>query len=140
MFYPNHPHYPGVVDKQQKIVLYRRTGEPALIFPDPSDSMRFRMAEDLTDPNLSATLEFKVTGMAEGDEFEVALNGEVVSADRFERTLDTERQPAFYLYRTPLGSPPAKFGDNELRLRLTKSVGTGALVAQEIGVNVCDER
>ena len=102
--------------------------------------MPFRMAEDLTDPNLSATLEFKVTGMVEGDEFEVALNGEVIPADRFERLLDAARQPAFYLYRTPLNSPPAKFGDNELRLRLTNGVGAGSLRAQEIGVNVRDKR
>ena len=84
--------------------------------------MRFRMAEDLTDPNLSAILKFKVTGLAEGDEFEVALNGEVIPADQFEHTFDDERGPPFYLYHTPLGSPPAKFGDNELRVRLAKSV------------------
>ena len=139
-FYPFHPHFPGVVDKHQRFVLHRRTGSPVATFPDPSGSMRFRMAEDLTDPNLSAILKFKVTGLAEGDEFEVALNGEVIPADQFERTFDDERGPPFYLYHTPLGSPPAKFGDNELRVRLAKSVGTEALGVHEIEVNVRDNR
>ena len=138
MFYPFHPHFPGVVDKHQNFVLHRRTGNPVATFPDPSESTRFRMAEDLTDPNLSATLKFKVTGMTDGDEFEVALNGEVIPAGQFERTLDDERSPQFYLYQTPLSSPPAKFGDNELRLRLTKSVGTERLGVYEIEVNVRD--
>ena len=126
---------PGVMAKHEKIVLDRKNDEPA-------DSVRFRMAEDLTDPNLSVTLEFKVTGMAEGDEFEMALNGVEIPADQFEteHVTNLPNGPDYWLYRTPLGSPPAKFGDNELRLRLTKSAGTAELVVQEVGVNVYDER
>ena len=48
--------------------------------------------------------------------------------------------PAFYLYSMPLSSPPAEFGDNELRLRLTKNVGTANLVAQEFEILVKDSR
>jgi len=124
---------PGVVAKYEKIVLNRKAG-------DPAGSLRFRMAEDLGKAHLSATLKFKVTGMAEGDEFEVALNGKAIPADQFERRYDTKRQTAFYVYRTPLASPPEKFGDNDVRVRLTKSAGTATLVVQEFEVLVRDSR
>ena len=56
-----------------------------------------------------------------GDQIEIALNDKVILADRFEREHHTDRQPTFYLYRKSLGSPPAKFGDYDLRVQLTKS-------------------
>ena len=96
------------------------------------------MAEDLKAAHLSATLEFKVTGMVEEDEIEVELNGKVIPADRIERRHRADVQPAFHLYHMPLASPPAKFGDNNLRLRLTKSEGAETLVAQEFEVLVRD--
>ena len=117
--------------EHEKIVLDRKASEPA-------DSFGFLMAEDLKDAHLSATLEFKVTGMVEGDQIEVALNGKAIPVDRTERRHRGDVQPAYYLYRMPFGSPPAKFGHNELRLRLTKSVGTKTLIAQEIEVLVRD--
>ena len=130
MYYPTSPGtaVTGAV-KHEKIALDRDAAEPA-------DSVRFRMAEDLKDPHLSATLAFKVTDMAEADEIEVALNGEVIPADRFERSRHADIEPAFHLYSAPLGSPPAKFGDNELQLRLTKSAGAETLVAREFEVLV----
>ena len=130
MYYPTSPGtaVTGAV-KHETIVLDRDAAEPA-------DSVRFRMAEDLKDPHLSATLAFKVTDMAEADEIEVALNGEVIPADRFERSRHADIEPAFHLYSAPLGSPPAKFGDNELQLRLTKSAGAETLVAREFEVLV----
>ena len=65
-----------------------------------------------------------------------------IPADQFEteHVTNLPNGPDYWLYRTPLGSPPAKFGDNELRLRLSKSVGTGALGAQEVEVLVRDSR
>ena len=107
---------------------------------DGIGSLPFRMAEDLNDAHLSATLEFKVTGMAGGDQIEVNLNGTPIPANRIDRRHYAELEAAFHLYRMPLSSPPAKSGDNELRLRRTKSAGTGQLVAQEIEVLVRDSR
>ena len=117
--------------KHEKIVLDREAGEPA-------GSLSFRMAEDLRDTNLSATLAFKVAGMADGDEIQVFLNGSAIPAPRFERILDDDSRPAFHLYRTSLDSPPATFGDNELLLRLTRSAGAEKLIVQEIEVLVRD--
>jgi len=134
MYYPTSPGtaVTGAV-KVEKIVLEGKAGQPA-------GSLPFRMAEDLNDAHLSATLEFKVTGMAEGDRIEVKLNGTAIPADRIGRRHYGDVQPAFHLYRMPLSSPPATSGDNELRLRLSKSAGTGKLVAQEIEVLVRDNR
>ena len=120
-----------VVMKHEKIVLDREAGEPA-------GSLSFRMAEDLRDTNLSATLAFKVAGMAEGDEIEAFLNDSAIPVDRFERIHEAEVRPTHHLYRTPLDTPPATFGDNELHLRLTKSVGTDKLTVQEIEALVRD--
>ena len=111
-----------------------------------SDPLRLRMAEDLTSPQLSATLEFKVVGMTEGDALEVRLNGQVISGERTSRSLDADGQsaeegrplPAFWLHRVPLGSPPMKSGDNELCLRLANSEGTNRLIAQEFEILVRD--
>jgi hypothetical protein len=111
-------------------------------------SMRLRIAEDLTSPHLSATLEFKVTGMVESDEIEVEINSRLISAEQIERTYQPDGQqgdhrrvlPAFYLYHISLSSPPAMFGDNELLLRLIKSSGTEKLTAQEFEVSVKDSQ
>ena len=94
------------------------------------------MAEDLTDSHLSATLEFKVIGIVEDDEIEVVLNGKVIPVDRIERRYRATVQPGFHLYHMPLSAPPAKFGDNKIRLRLTKSAGTETVIAQKIEVRV----
>ena len=126
---PGFPH--EVADKHEKTVLDRDAGEPA-------GSLSFRMAEDLRGTNLSATLAFKVAGLADGDEIQVSLNGSAIPAPRFERILDDDRRPVFHLYRTSLDWPPARFGDNELLLRLTKSGGAEELIVQEIEVLVRD--
>jgi len=114
----------------------------------PPAPLRLRMAEKLESPRLSATLEFKVTGMAKGDVLAVQLNGRSTAPEKIERTYDPDGQskhegrvlPAFYRYRIRLTAPPAKFGDNELGLRLTNSAGTEKLVAQEFEIHVRDER
>jgi len=114
----------------------------------PSGTQRLRMAEDLESPQLFADLEFKVTGMAADDQIAIEFNGQRVPAENVERTFDPDGQskdegrelPGFYLYRFPLGSPPAKSGDNELAIRLTNSAGTDKLVAQEFEIMVRDER
>jgi len=111
-----------------------------------SGSTRLRIADDLASSQLAASLEFKVAGMVEEDHLAVTLNGKVVGAEDVRREFDADGQskqegreiPAFYLYQIPLSSPPMVLGDNELKLRLTKSTGTENLVAQEFEIFVLD--
>ena len=115
---------------------------------DWSAPLRLRMAENLTARHLSATLEFKVTGMAEGDAVEVQLNGQAIPGEKVTRMLAANGQsaeqgralPPFWLYRLPLSSPPMKSGHNELCLRLTAGAGTEQPVAQEFEITVRDSR
>ena len=108
--------------------------------------IHLRIAEDLTEPHLSAVLEFKVTGMTEGDEIAARLNGRDITAMQMKliRAVDGQSAeqgrtlPAFHLYRIALSYPPTKFGDNELHLRLTKSAGKQTPVAQEFEILVHD--
>ena len=136
LFYPLHPgHAVTGVRKHQVIELARDQGET-------SGSTRLRMADDLSSPKLSATLEFKVAGMVENDELEVALNGTPYARENVRREFDADGQTKeegrpiapFYLYRVELASPPAVFGDNQLQLRLTNSAGGAQLVAQEFEI------
>ena len=112
---------------------------------DPYGTFTFRMAEDLTDENLSAVLAFKVTYMIETDELEVTINGQVVPADRVETEWRVGQSRAdgrplgpHVMVRLPLTSPPAKFGDNELGVRLTNRVGMAQrmLNVQEFEIDV----
>jgi len=110
----------------------------------PQGTFRFRMAENLTDSNLSALLEFKVTGMVQGDELEIEINRKKIPARRIKRSHDADGQPnkegrplpTYYLYRIKLTSAQATFGDNQLDVRLIKSVGKEKLDIQEVEVTV----
>ena len=96
-------------------------------------SFCFRMAEDLGDPRLSATLQLEVTHMVAGEMLSISLNGQHISAGE----IRAQEQPGqnqsgketgrplgpFRLYTMPIQSPPAVIGDNELVVRLTKRVG-----------------
>jgi hypothetical protein len=138
LYYPLWPkEAPTGATKHQVIELARdKTGA--------GGSTRLRLADDLKSPHLAATLEFKVVGLVEDDRLEVALNGKTFPAESIRRELDADGQskeegreiPPFYRYRVPLSSPPAVFGDNELRLRLTKNSGTETAVAQEFEIFV----
>jgi hypothetical protein len=74
------------------------------------------------------------------DAIEIALNGHVVSASliqrEFARTGQSPRQgralPAFYRYRISVEEPLARFGDNDLRVRLFNSAGSADLTVQEL--------
>ena len=112
-----------------------------------SAPQRLRMAENISSSRLAATLEFKVTGVAEGDALEVQVNGGPIPSSSIERRFEPDGQsaqegrglPAFFRYRMPLESPPAKFGDNELRLRRAGGGGGQTTVAQEFEVLVRDQ-
>ncbi|HCN06605.1 MAG TPA: hypothetical protein DIT01_01640 [Lentisphaeria bacterium] len=131
-------HCPTGAYRHNIIVLDRSTD-------DPRGTFTFRIAEDLTDDSLSATLEFKITYMIAADQLEIAINGDVVPDDALERQWYVGQSPqegrplaAHFLYRIPLGSPPAKFGDNVITMRLTNRVGMTQrrLMAQEFEVFV----
>ena len=115
--------YPSMAPNEYRIVLDRSKDRP-------DGALQFRMAEDLSNTNISAILEFKVTCLFEGDSMVIEINGQEVGDDHIERIYQASGQkesegkwiPAYFLYRIPLSSAPAVFGDNELRLRLTKSV------------------
>ena len=138
LYYPLFsPSSPTGAIKHDKIVLDRgKEGSEG--------SLRFRMAEDLRDARLSAMLQFKVVGMADGDELEVKINGTKVAADQITRRDDADGQsnkegrplPAYSLYRTKLLCPPSTCGDNQLSVRLIKSAGKQQIEIQEVEVTV----
>ena len=127
---------------------------------NPRGTFEFRLAEDLADPKLSATMEFKAVGMTAADAIEIALNDETVAPARIDRihVADgtsalrqkqctdaegkvrwvTERDPEPYdSVRFPLSSPPIRFGDNQLAVSLTGSPeGSGVLRIEEVDIKV----
>jgi len=127
---------------------------------NPRGAFSFRLAEDLMDPKLSATMEFKAVGMTDDDAIEVTLNGETVAPDLVDRThvwdgtgalkqkkftgpegevkwiKQGDREP-YDLFRFPLGSPPMVFGDNELAVGLTACAGDkGVIRIEEVDIKV----
>ncbi len=111
----------------------------------PEGSYTFRMAEDLADPSLAATLSFKVTSLIETDGLEVLINGVHVPADALQRQWHVGQSPKegrplgrYYEYRMDLTHPPAQVGENRLTLRVTDVAGmkTRILNAQEFEVYV----
>ncbi|MAE64548.1 MAG: hypothetical protein CMJ18_09790 [Phycisphaeraceae bacterium] len=97
---------------------------------DPHGRYDLRIAEDLGDDALTATLEFKVTNMIGADQLEVRVNGEPLDDASLERTWRIGQPPAegrplgpHFRFRTPLRAPPARHGDNELSVRLVNRVG-----------------
>ena len=112
--------------------------------PDPSGSQWFRLAEDLSQQRLQATLQFKAVGLAEDESLEIALNGNPVPNRQITRHLDRDGQtlregrvlPAFYLYIVDLDAHSPKpllgHGDNRLTVRLT---GTGSGVPGRVIVD-----
>ena len=93
---------------------------------------RFRMAEDMSDPRLRATMQFKALGMADGEKLEILINDADVPVEYITRTFDKNGQniyegdplPAFHEYTIDLNwettgrRQPLVFGDNELAARL----------------------
>ena len=105
---------------------------------DPSGAQRFRLAEDLRQAELRATLQFKAVGLIEGESLEIKLNGSVVPDKQITRHLDADGQnkwqgkvlPPFHLYMIDLnGSPPLVNGDNQLTVRL---IGTKAQAQEKV--------
>ncbi|MYC83486.1 MAG: hypothetical protein F4X19_15555 [Acidobacteria bacterium] len=117
---------------------------------EPSGSQQFRLAEDLSDKRLRATLQFKAVGLAADESLEIALNGNPVPNPQITRHFDQDGQnrwegkvlPAFHLYVLDLdgGSPQPLLvhGDNRLEVRLTgnRSRTKGEVTLEELEVYV----
>lgn len=116
----------------------------------PSETFTFRLAEDLSDSHLVATMRFVVIGANEQDDIEVACNGQKVAAQDISRlyfwdgtqgTHAQERDKAghqpYYHYKISLSSPPIVFGDNELAVRLNRAAdGQGQVSVEDVQVTV----
>ena len=90
------------------------------------------MAEDFSDPDLRATMQFKAVGLAESENLEIQINGQVVPKEFVTRIFekkglteadgryDTKVVPPFYYYWIDLnwGKVPIINGDNQLTVRL----------------------
>ena len=95
------------------------------------DPNEFRLAEDLSQQRLRATLQFKAVGLAADESLEIALNGNPVPSRQITRHFDRDGQnrlegkelPDFHLYILDLDSgspkPLLTYGDNRLEVRLT---------------------
>ena len=115
-------------------------------------SRQFRLAEDLSDPDLRGTLQFKAVGLNPPEALEIQLNGSRVpdeyvtrlpnswGRDKSEggRVLDV-----FYLYVLDLNwwgaqKPPITDGDNKLTVRLIPEEGEteGTVAIDELEVYV----
>ena len=115
---------------------------------NPQGSFRFKLAEDLTDPNLSAVLEFKANRMIAGEQLEIQITGQQISPRQVEaewragqnlQGREPGRQLAgHYFYRIPLAAGLIVFGDNELTARLVQRVGLTArmISVEEVEVRV----
>ena len=98
---------------------------------------RFRMAEDMSNPRLRVTMQFKALGMAEDDRLEIRINDARVPIDYITRVFDKDGQsiyegdplPAFHEVTIDLNwattgrKQPLVFGDNELAVRLLPMAG-----------------
>ena len=97
-----------------------------------SDSLRFRVAEDLSDRNVKAELKVKVAGSRSGDAIRIAVNGSEIPSESFRRKHNPNGRsakegialPAFDIYSVNLSGPPARFGDNFLSAELVRSAAT----------------
>ena len=118
--------------------------------PESSGSQRFRLAEDLSQRRLRATLQFKAVGLAADESLEIALNGNPVPSRQITRHFDKDGQnrwegkvlPAHYLYIVDVDSgspqPLLTHGDNRLEVRLTgkSSRIKGEVILDELEVYV----
>ena len=117
----------GVV-KDQRIKLHRGQS-------DLQDHRYFYLAEDLNDPSLRATLQFKAVGLTKKEALEIQLNGVKVPSRYIIRKFDEDGQnkwqgrplEAFCWYMIDLNwensDRPIVCGDNEIRVHLTSTVG-----------------
>jgi len=110
----------------------------------PTGSQRFRVAENLSDPRLRATLEFKAVGLTAAEQLDIRLNGTPVPGAYTTRVFDKDGQsifegvalPAFHQYAVDLNwdTPklPIVHGDNQLSVGLVQQAGKGKVTIAEL--------
>ncbi len=119
---------------------------------EPDGDWPFRLAEDLADPTLRATLCFKAVALSEDESLEIQLNTTTVPGHAITRVLDPDGQnkwqgrelPAFYWYFIDLDrenlAPCMINGDNQLGVRLVRPASggerTGTVAIEDLGVYV----
>jgi len=143
-FYPLHPQGANTFGvKDDRIVLDRAD-------PAAQGTQDFRVAEDLSNPRLRTTLQFKAVGLAENEALEIQLNGMRVPDKDIRHLLDADGQnewqgrelAPYYLYAIdiPRGMPVPLIinGDNELTVRLISTEGQseGTVTIDELEVYV----
>jgi len=143
-FYPLWPNGTPVHGvKDDRIVLDRAQ-------PVAQGSQQFRVAEDLSNPRLRATLQFKAVGLAENEALEIQLNGIRVPDKDIRRIFDADGRneeqgrvlAPFYLYDIDIpggmSEPLIINGDNELTVRLIPAEGQieGTVTIDELEVYV----
>ena len=113
-------------------------------------SQRFRVAEDLGNSKLRATMQFKAVGMAEGESLDISLNGTTIQDDFVichhypDGQLESEgrKLPSYHLYIIDLHEQVLARsmvnGDNELAIGLipSRSSGQGTVIIDELEVYV----
>ena len=104
---------------------------------DPQGTWPFRLAEELSDPKLRATLHFKAVGLEEAERLNIQVNGTPVPREFITRVIDPSGQnesqgrvlPPFYWYFIDLDrqtlAPAVVHGDNELTVRLIRPEAEG---------------
>ena len=115
-----------------------------------SGTQPFRLAEDLSDQNLRATLQFKAVGLSESDSLEIQLNGATIPDIHVTRHYYAGGQnewqgrelPAHWLYIVDLDygqqAPLLINGDNQLTVGLAgrQDSGAGMVCIDELEVYI----
>ena len=116
--------------------------------PLPNGAFDFRLTEDLTDPTVTATLQFKAIGMTEQDALQVELNcfrvpeRFVSRSSQIVRDEENDKTLRFCQYSVALDKNAVALhvvnGDNQLRVRLLPdwSSPEGEIVVGEVEVYV----
>ncbi len=118
--------------------------------PTAQGTQDFRVAEDLSNPGLRATLQFKAVGLGENEALEIQLNGMRVPDKDIRHLLDADGQnewqgrelAPYYLYAIDIprgmAEPLIINGDNELTVRLVPTEGQseGTVTIDELEVYV----
>ncbi len=90
--------------------------------PPPSDNLRFRIAETLTDPGVSAMLRFRAVGLADGETLELAINHHRVPARLISCSEQQMEDLGYHEYSVDLDrktvAPFLIRGDNTLTIAL----------------------
>jgi hypothetical protein len=140
LFYSLYKKQPTVAGYSNDENIYLNRGQSVL-----AGARRFRLAEDLSDSRLRATMQFKAVGLAEGEKLEIRINGALVPLEYLTRVFDPNGQnvyegdplPPFHEYTIDLNwettgrKPPLVFGDNELAVRL---IPTAAQTEGEVSI------